>query len=542
MSFSSREEQNSLWRQLSLLACQLPEAGSCEDWLWRCLKENQATDYGHQCQFERIQSVDDYREFVPLCGYGDAHHSIERIAQGEPDILFKGRAVAFEITGGSGGGPKLIPYSSRSLEDFRLALLPWLGRVAQKLSDTAKAYWAISPAMRMQQFTTGGIPLGLSDGAYLGKDVLPLLAELSAVPSDVAQLTEYHQWQRLSLYYLLRSYDLQFISIWSPTFFITLLDGLLQQQDSLLALLRFGCHEPGMKVEADAQALQRFKAFLLDADCERLWPQLSLVSCWTHASSETYYHQLQQRLPYTQFEAKGLLSTEGVVTVPDTAGLCRLARGCGFYEFLHDGDIYLPRELQPGSSYEVIMTTSGGLYRYRTGDRVVCESVQSDDPVLRFEGRMGRVSDLVGEKLTESFVSHCIEGVSGFRMLVPSKESKPGYILLVDSGGQVSPSQCVQQVERQLKRNPQYAYALQIGQLRPLRLGVMEKALSRYLFCASKTQRLGDIKVPALLLDTDRLSLFTQEITEWDMEKGNTERKERVDNMASGKPRRERNQ
>ena len=163
-------------------------------------------------------------------------------------------------------------------------------------------------------------------------------------------------------------------------------------------------------------------------DPVKLWPRLKLVSCWASAASKPFATELAARLPHATLQPKGLLSTECVVTTP--LGITPH----GYFEF--DGD-------------EVIATTASGLYRYRTGD------------LLRdgeFIGRKGIVSDLVGEKLTEPFVASCLHDVRGY--LFPDGR---GYV--VASEGPVD----LDDVERRLCANPQYAYARKLGQLAPLR-------------------------------------------------------------------------
>jgi hypothetical protein len=178
----------------------------------------------------------------------------------------------------------------------------------------------------------------------------------------------------------------------------------------------------------------------------KLWPRLKLVSCWASAASKPFAAELATRLPHATLQPKGLLSTECVVTVPLSPPRGeRVAEGRvrgasftltphGYFEF-DDG--------------EVIATTASGLYRYRTGD------------LLRdgeFAGRKGIVSDLVGEKLTEPFVASCLRDVRGY--LFPEG---CGYV--VASEGEVN----LDEIERRLRENPQYAYARTLGQLAPLR-------------------------------------------------------------------------
>ena len=45
-----------------------------------------------------------------------------------------------------------------------------------------------------------------------------------------------------------------------------------------------------------------------------------IISFWADASSASYQAQLKKTLYYADFQAKGLLLTEGVITVPDKDG------------------------------------------------------------------------------------------------------------------------------------------------------------------------------------------------------------------------------
>src|SRR6185295_8804456 len=80
----------------------------------------------------------------------------------------------------------------------------------------------------------------------------------------------------------------------------------------------------------------------------------------------------------------------------------------------------------------------GGLSRYRIGDRVRVSHVYRRTPCLTFVGREGSVSDLVGEKLHETFVAEALDRLGlrpdGFRTLLPVRRPDGGgyYALVVD--------------------------------------------------------------------------------------------------------------
>jgi hypothetical protein len=313
------------------------------------------------------------------------------------------------------------------------------------------------------------------------------------------------------LYWLVRRNDLALISVWSPTFLLELLSGLNQHHHAVAQLLREGGSISGQALPSDPVAADRLLFYSKSGDTHILWPHLRLVSCWADASSKPFFEELERKLPHTSFQGKGLLATEGVVTIPNQDGNPVVAADSGFFEFLDDvGSSWLAHELKEGQRYEVVMTTAGGLYRYRIGDSVICEGYAETLPKLRFVGRSGLTSDLVGEKLSDEFVADCLSGIPGFRMLVPVLEPGPRYVLIMDAVTAAVPAALEEAIEERLKRNPQYAYARTIGQLDQVSLMAADEPLTSYIErVAARGVRLGDIKVPALRPETDWVPTFT---------------------------------
>ena len=506
-----------MWQSLSALSNNYHSVGELRErqarWLLVCLKRNRLSDYGRQFCFSDIHCIEDYRASVPLISYESIQPWLERVANGEANVLFDGLPVGFERTGGSSGGSKLIPYSSHSLLDFRAAVLPWLAdAIALYGLGSGRVYLAISPATRQTEQTAGGIAIGLADGAYLGDAAGYALSELSAVPLWVAMITNVTEWQLVTLYWLVRCESLELISVWSPTFFLTIMDGLEQRFTELDALLHQGGTLFQQNLPPDAAARSRLACYIKSKDACLLWTNLKLVSCWQDGASKPFFNELQRRLSHAAFQNKGLLATEGVVTVPSGKYPPVLAVDSGFFEFLDDaGQCWFAHELVCGSKYEVIMTSSGGLYRYRTGDCVRYESNTNGLPVLRFLGRSGLVSDLVGEKLTEEFVAACLDGIVGFHLLVPCIKTKPHYVLVLDIDSDNPIENLKTVIEDKLAKNPQYAYARCIGQLDKLTLCLVHHPLAAYTQRVMQNgARLGDIKLPALRPETDWLATFLE--------------------------------
>lgn len=448
--------------------------------------------YGRRYGFAGLDDPDRFRAQVPLSSYEALALDLQHQLRGESTLL-AGPVVHVERTGGSSGGAKLIPYDRTSLQAFQAAIHPWLHDLSRNYPALGRGYFAVSPALRSPDLPQGSMPVG--DGIYFGTELLEPLASLAVVPERVSGFSDMDAWQRQTLSYLLRAADLTFLSVWSPTFLTTLLASLPRHAEALLRELHDGAAE-AERVAAVSRALSGG-----GIDTRLLWPHLQLISCWTHGSAARFVPELVRLFPQAAIQGKGLLSTEGVVSLPlIDHDYPVLAVNSGFHEFLDPaGDSHLAHELTVGEEYEVVMTVPG-LYRYRCGDRVRARGWAGTAPQLEFIGRGGLVSDLVGEKLTEAFVSNCLREVSGFAMLAPALEPKPHYHLYVEEAD----ATLEVRVERALERNPQYAYAKALGQISPLRVIRVERAMVKYeAWALARGQRLGDIKPPSLRTETD---------------------------------------
>jgi len=109
-------------------------------WLKECLEDNKDSLYGKKYHFASISSMGMYQKMVPIVGYQDIKKYIDAISRGEKNILFSDKAVAFEMTGGSTGGSKLIPYTQKSFRDFQRAILPYLESTFQKYDINPNRY------------------------------------------------------------------------------------------------------------------------------------------------------------------------------------------------------------------------------------------------------------------------------------------------------------------------------------------------------------------------------------------------------------------
>ena len=457
--------------------------------------------------------------------------------------------VRFERSGGSSGAQKLVPLTQAFLRDVQRGLSPWLFDLYAQHPGlrSGSAYWSISPIGAKAAPTRGGHPVGSDDdSSYLPAPLAGLLQQVLVASPALAAFPDIDSCRYATLRLLLARDDLALISVWSPTFLTLLLQTLDEHAERLIDDVGRGlCRVPrhigdNAREQAVAAAVARLDLHEdpRRAECLRravasagvlravdAWPRLQLVSLWQDAESRRYVDDVVKRLPGVPLQAKGLLATEGIITVPITAApapvLCVQSH---VFEFLlDDGRVLLPGELTVGQSAEVVLTTSSGLLRYRLGDRVVVVGHHGDAPCLRLLGRVGMVSDLVGEKLNAERVTTvlheagAVAGVPRFAMLVPVRKGQPRYRLYLEGLDASSVATFAAAVDAGLAQGHPWRYARDLGQLAPIEAVVVTDGLRRYEErCVENGQRAGDIKALALATDDRWHDVFADDHTDGD--------------------------
>jgi hypothetical protein len=480
------------------------------------LETNAHTAFGKAFGFDRIRSYQEFARQVPVAGYDSFEGFIHRIRDGEPNVLTSEPVTHLVPTSGSTGARKLIPFTNGLQQEFNAAIGPWildLQRQAPAVLGGA-AYWSVTPAFQVLREEKSAVPIGFdSDTAYLGGTRRHLAEAVMAVPSSVQHARTLTEFRFQTLLHLLRCRELRLISVWHPSFLTLLLDGLSEHWNDLLHELATA------QVNSPGSSVRRIRE-LRNADPsqpEKLWPKLRVISCWGDASAELSITALRRLFPNTLIQPKGLLATEAVVTIP-FCGQHLLALASHFFEFLDaEGRIHLARELQLGEEYEVIVTTSGGLCRYRLQDRVGVTGFLESVPALRFLGRVGNVSDRFGEKLSEAFVTGILDELTEdlpspprFALVAPDEtQSGLRYTLYLEGH---APSEIAKRMDALLRENPHYALCRDLGQLQPPALFLItgrgfETFAAREL--ARSNPRLGDIKPCSLSVHTGWSNHFT---------------------------------
>ena len=454
------------------------------DYLMKLLRQNAASFYGRKYEFSEIDSYEDFASKVPLTVYEDYEPYIAIAAAGEENMLTCEKIKLFELTSGSSGGKKMIPYTKSLKREFQRGIRPWLYDLYTNVkgADEGKSYWSITPVTAEKSYTNSGIPVGFEEDAeYFGFIEQGIMRKLFAVDGTVKFCDNMQDFYRKTALKLLKCEELTLISVWNPTFLTILCDYIQENADALAK------HLPEKRQTAFLDAAEKNQFDLI-------FPNLKIISCWADGSAAEYIDAVQKRFPNVYIQPKGLLATECFTSFPLTneeGG--RLSIYSHFFEFrrLSDGEIVTADKLSKGE-YEMIVTTGGGFYRYCIGDIIeVLEVYKDHPPRIKFLRRNGVSSDLFGEKLTEEFVHNVCKklGITdNFCLLAPDGNR---YCLYTNAQN-ISDDL----LDLTLCESYHYNYCRQLGQL--------EKALVRKIYgnpekayinrLSEEGMRIGDIK------------------------------------------------
>lgn len=139
------------------------------------------TAFGEDHNFKDIKSFSDFSKAVPVRDYEDLKPYIERVVEGEEDVLWPGKPLYFAKTSGTTSGAKYIPLTKESMPTHingaRNAILAYIAETGRTdFVDGKMIFLQGSPELQK----TNGIPTGRLSGivanyvpSYLQKNRLP---------------------------------------------------------------------------------------------------------------------------------------------------------------------------------------------------------------------------------------------------------------------------------------------------------------------------------------------------------------------------------
>jgi acetyltransferase-like isoleucine patch superfamily enzyme len=471
------------------------------------------TEYGRH---HGLRPGDDYAAFrarLPVVTYDGLAPWIATQVRTEGRVLVAEPVRLYEKTSGSSGPAKLIPHPAALQRSFQHLFYLWLHDLLTSgpRLHTGRTWISISPGFGRAEVTERGVRVGRAhDLEYLQGWVGRMIRPFLALPPAAARLRDPGRWRHVAALALLAG-EPEIVSVWNPSLLTVLLDHAATHRDELCRDWAAGrATVEGVDFRYRPGDRERLALLRRDPlDWPRLLPALRLISCWADRHARSAADRLRALFPAVRLQPKGLLATEAPMTLPllDAGGAVPLVDEV-FFELEDAAGAVLPLGAAVcGREYALVISTRGGLARYRIGDRVRVGEPYLGTPRLDFVGRDGAVADLVGEKLQEEFVKGALGRLpldgSAFHALVPVRGGeRPGrYVLLVDRAP-VGAEALALALDSRLKESHGYRQARLLGQLDPpvVRIGadVEERFLRR---AVERGRRWGDVKHRYLVTD-----------------------------------------
>ena len=333
-----------------------------------------------------------------------------------------GAGASVALTSGTAGEPKRVPYSGRRLAATRAVFVDGMLRLV-----------AARRVRRPSLYVFGALDPDRSLSSLLVRErrTPPWFVLLQApyrAQSDPAllELKERYGASALRLLVLTLA-NPGMLYATNPSTLSAFLDEVEGDWEAAAALVRLVVRDPDRVSPAARRILRRLasrgsrdRLRLIAASASPLpitaWnPAFTTYVCWTGGAVTPFLERLDRRLPAAGFRREPMysMSTETIETIPDyrrkQTAFLPAAPGV-LHEFLpaSEGCLLGATALEPGGTYEMVVSHRFGPRRYATGDLFRVERFVGGLPDLRFVGRRGVGWSFTGEKLTVEQVGEAL--------------------------------------------------------------------------------------------------------------------------------------
>lgn len=344
--------------------------------LLKLLNSARNTEFGKKYSFESIDSEDEFKHSLQLQGYEEIKPYVERLRDGEENLLWPGEIKWFaQSSGTTSDKSKFIPVSTEALEECHF----------RGPKDVLAIYTNNNPETHI--FSGKGLTIGgshqvnnFNNQSFYG-DLSAILIEnspfwVSFIRTPDTKIALMSKWEeKLEMAYEATLYEN-----------VTNISGVPSWN---LVFIKYVLEKTG-------------KSNLLE-----IWPNLEL---FIHGgiSFLPYRQQFQKLIPSSSMNyLETYNASEGFFAIQDEPGrddmLLMLDYGV-YYEFIpmESFDQEQPKtlsigEVETGKNYALVISTNGGLWRYIIGDTVIFTSLYPHK--IKISGRTKHFINAFGEEL-----------------------------------------------------------------------------------------------------------------------------------------------
>jgi hypothetical protein len=335
----------------------------------------QYTEFGRKYGFSDLFTVKEFKEAVPIHEYNDLKPFVERIMNGEQNILWNTPIYWFaKSSGTTSDKSKFIPVSDESLEDCHF----------KAAKDVLTLYYQFNPDSEL--LTGKGLVLG---GSH---NINPMNAEAQYGDLSAVLLQNTPFWG-----HWLRTPDLS----------IALMD---EWESKIEKLAESTIKENVTSISGvPTWTLVLFRRILEitgKKNMAEVWPSLEL---YMHGgvSFTPYKEQFKKLIGKDIHYLEMYNASEGFFAaqdIPGEEGMLLFTDHGIFMEFMPVGEYGKKdpqtiglQDVEPGKNYALVISTNGGLWRYLLGDTIQFTSVKPFR--IKVSGRLKHYINAFGEEV-----------------------------------------------------------------------------------------------------------------------------------------------
>ena len=452
--------------------------------LKKILKDNQDTEYGKEHHFSEIKSLEEFRRNVPISEYEDFAPYIERMKNGEKNLLTSSKVLGYSRTSGSSGVPKYIPATTASLKAY--VKYTWTRALALGVLDLERQGKKYHPGrgVYLSPATNERLPNGMpcSNIAEIGAlEYGVFYPYILTVPTR--RLFDMHDGDYIYNIYRFALMDEDATFFFSVFFSINVSQMAYLQENWRVIVddIEKGVISDSIDMkpelrkelsalikpmpERGAYLRKQFEQGFDETLFRRLWPHMTVMCGIGNASfkpAADYIRSMAKDIPF-DFNIYG--ASEGLVAACyelNNTDMQLLTDSC-FYEFIpseEDGEgnrdqLLTLDQLEAGKKYEILITTQAGLYRYHLKDVIEVMGFRNKCPLISFVYRKGQLFNISGEKFSEEDARNTVEMLEKAHNIkvdhwlfyhdtsvVPNR-----YSLVVESDADIDWDACIDEIE-----------------------------------------------------------------------------------------------
>ncbi|MBQ5905275.1 MAG: GH3 auxin-responsive promoter family protein [Clostridia bacterium] len=483
--------------------------------LLQIMDENKDTEYGKKIGFKDVHSIEDFQRIVPLSTYDTYDNYVERMLNGEENLMMARKCKRYCSSSGSVGKPKVLPKSGKDLWNMQcmgFAATPacasrWFKEQGMKFP---KQVGPVAILLTGHEMKDGKMCNGAGQVPFTY--LKPISKFFMTTPNDfmypenedAVDSTYFH------LRFALQRKDVTFLGSMVVTLLTTMFDYFENNWELVCNDIEKGTIDPSVKCPPELRAKweKKFKpmpkrAAEIRRECEkgfdepiakRIWPDFVWSYGMVGSTLAFYVEKLRRYIGDAPIHNMGYAAAEGYMAMPvelNVNDYVLLPRSI-FFEFIPIDDPECKRpltmqEIEVGKEYELVVTNFSGLYRYQIEDVVRVTGFYNKTPKVEFLYRNNLAMNIANEKTTTQMVDWAAletqkkAGVSftGYSFYADTSVDPVRYMLLAEPETEI-PDERIPEIEAILdeylsESNEKYFKYRRWGMLAAPKLSILKK-------------------------------------------------------------------